>query len=371
MVALEGLVVYYVSKKIGMRKFAVMNTDDGLEEELTWDEIETATCKLGIHIEGVSTRGWHGGAANPLVIDKVEVSIPVAAKSLRSVKLKALTGVDISVSGDCIVSVDWVLPADKKMRAVRFSDYGTSCGANLFSKKVVDWYMPKEPAYLTVILDDKIDVHPKTFKGIHSTDVVFDLREVTKPTIVEAVYLEVIQCITYTADIRRKVQDNLERLDFWIGVRVVNSGLIGSSNEQKLSDCVFDTEAVTKKVYARYGKDFAKVCSKYVPKIENYEYRNDALSVYLNRLLGVKRPVLSCNDFDALWAEFSDRTQECCMLNIIKNHTVGGEPKALHRLRNFIRYFGVNNEIKKNFVTFYKRMNDILIQMGRERGIIS
>lgn len=363
--------MYYVSKKIGMRKFAVMNTDDGLEEELTWDEIETATCKLGIHIEGVSTRGWHGGAANPLVVSNIEVALPVSAKSLKSVKLKALSGVDIGVSDGCIVSVDWLVPDDSKMRVVRFSDYGTSCGANVFSKKVVEWYMQKQPSYLTVVLDDKIDVHPKTFKGISSTDIVFDLREVTKPTIVEAVYLEVIQRLTYTADIRRKVLDKPERMDFWIGVRIANAGLIGSTNEQKLTDCVHDAGAVTKQVYARYRKDFIKVCNKYVPKIENHQYRNNSIGIYVNRLLGVKRPMLSCNDFDIIWEEYADRKQECCMLIILQNHTSGGEPKALVRLRHFIQYFGVNKEIKENFVTFYKRMNDILIQMCRERGIIS
>lgn len=362
--------MYYVSKKIGMKKFAVMNTDDGIEEELTWDEIEVATCQLGIQIEGVTVRGWHGGANNPLVVDTVEVALPVSAMPLKSVKLKALTGVDVSVSDNCIVNVDWVIPADRKMRVVRFSDYGTSCGANIFSKKVVAWYMQKEPSYLTVILDDKIDVHPKTFKGINCTDIVFDLREVTKPTIVEAVYLESIQRITYTSDIRRKVLDRPERLDFWVGVRICNAGLIGSTNEQRLSDCVSNVAEVTKQVYARYRKDFTKVCTKYVPKIESHEYRNRALAVYLNRLLGVKRHMLSCNDFDAVWSEFSDRTQEGCMRNIIKNHTVGGEPIALARLVYFIKYFGVNDEIKKSFVTFYKRVNDAFIQMGRERAII-
>lgn len=374
--------MYYIKQKLGMKKFVVKNTDDNTEEVLSWDEVEIAVCQLGIKIEGVYTRSWHGGSAGPLVVYKVDVYVPPSERTGKEAKLKMLNGVDIKTNNGYIASVSWQKPRDGKMRVVRLSDYGRTLGVAALTSHILGVWSKLEPSYLTVILDDKLEVMPKTFKKIgdlysrKNLDIVIDLREVTKPSIINAFYREFTDTCG-PPDHWRYIKDKQDRLDLWAGICLINNGLpYKSEGMYRPSEFISDIPFTKPRLLAMFSKEFASLATKYVFTSSEFWATSDPVLNYLDWIRHDGKFYLMSDDFATIWRvyntpqEYNKSAKDVMNLSwLLQSCCDRSMPKAVVRLERYINIFGASADVAKYFIGFYRRANASILEWAQSMGI--
>lgn len=187
----------FVSKRLGSCDYAVFDTDDGVEEVINYDGLNSVIGEYGIDISGVHVHRIDkpGAGQWDFWIDKISVFQPAETLSKEQLKLKMLLNVTMSMFGDCITGILWDAWQIIDPVTIRLSDYGKSCSSRLLSGN--------ETAcchVVTIVLDDKIKLDPDAFVlepadlgmienlGRKSYGVVLDLREMTDLEAVRSVY---------------------------------------------------------------------------------------------------------------------------------------------------------------------------------------
>lgn len=174
-------ILLYVSRYIDRGTYGVVDTDDGIEEQIDICGISDAVCLHGVRIAGVTpviNKRFNKGYVTE---DGVRVYQPVETLSPLQVKTKVLKHIDVKVYKSMITGIDIDIGAIEDKVQLRLSDFGTFCADYILSgnnhgvrDKVV------------LILDDKITFGKKTFKlrqcdnsfvGIRDAGVMFDLSE--------------------------------------------------------------------------------------------------------------------------------------------------------------------------------------------------
>lgn len=198
----------FISRNVGTDKYGVVDTDDNVEEVLTWSELVHAVLDCGLEIAG-APRGMVGGT--PVVAKAVPYQHESYATPLMS-KTSLLRHVDITVWRSMITRVFWrAEEADGPIR-IRLSDFGDSCAdCMLLDNNISAW-----GNRVTLVLDDKITLSDCTFTlrnpnmsaiGAESAlRVALDVRDVTRIDTIKMVYRYLSQ-----ASIIHYIEDSDER----------------------------------------------------------------------------------------------------------------------------------------------------------------
>lgn len=360
----------YVSRKIGANKFGVFDTDDGTEGILTLKELEHVVLDLGLEITGVAVRDKvYSSKGRTRVIESIRPYMPPEAETRGIVRIKILYGVEICINAGCIVSVKWN-DIEYKNRTLCLSNFGTSCGADIFSEMVEKYkYEDVRESGLTLVIDDKIEVDRKTFKGITLLDVTFDLSRVTKRNTVNSFYTAVCDKAHPTWDMLKYVIDQQDRKEEWFGVRMINFGVPYGGN---ISRYVKNFTHVQEFILAKYKNEFSRFLDKYDFSLREEDSLGNIAKAVSEHLMSMKRTkadLNSCQDFWPLWNDFV-LSQGGRNLRDILVYASNGYTTQVRRFINYLTYFNTSEEVRELFVQFYHKANAILREKALQRGII-
>lgn len=360
----------YVSRKIGANKFGVFDTDDGTEDILTLKELKHIVLDLGLEITGVASRDKvYSSKGRTRVIESIKPYMPPEAETRGIVRVKILYGVEIRINAGCIVSVQWN-NAEYKNRTLRLSNFGTSCGADIFSEMVERYkYEDVGESGLTIVIDDKLEVDKKTFKGITLLDVTFDLSGVTKRNTIDSFYTAVCDKSHSNWDMLKFVIDQQNRKEEWFGVRMINFGVPYGGN---ISRHVQNFTHVQKFILEKYKDEFFRFLDKY-----DFSLRPDdsvgniskAVTEHLTAMETIKADLNSCQEFEPLWNDFVMSKGSNNLRGIIL-YASNGYTASVRRFLNYLIYFNTSQEMRDLFVRFYHKVNSMLQEKASQRGII-
>lgn len=164
--------------------YAIVDTDDGVEEVVDWNTLCYICSDLFMSIEGVTVDGIDG----IVYIDFVKpVQEPGVSIDLQT-KTQMLKRVTVTTYKSYITSIrcnffDVTTPV-----SLRLSDFGKICADRLFYFRGAKIEHP-----ITIILDDNVSFGPcsfKTFEPLMTSDlaVSFDIREITRDSVAEIIY---------------------------------------------------------------------------------------------------------------------------------------------------------------------------------------
>lgn len=361
----------YISRFVGLRGYGVVDTDDGVEEILSRQQLEEAVIKYGIEIKGVITksRNWEHWIA------KVEVYQPPESVIKQQAKSKVLLGVDVKVFDDRITAIEWTASPNDKERVVRLSDYGTHVGAKVLNRMSVVYNKhTTAKSFLTIILDDKLTCDNKAFMNASSTDVKFDLREVTENRIAFIFYNNYITQYTTDADMTDHIIDVPDRFDYYFGVKACNFGIDYDPGANSLSLHVSDVKTVIKDIGERYHAEFMSLSSQYTfDLLEDDEFgsiRRD-ISEQLEMYMTEHQNIIRSWDFDLLWKVYDDNDSIRPLSHALGSNIKSPYTKQLARFVNYLMYFEQPDELKAEFVKLFHRILDRMFQLCIENDWLS
>ena len=214
----------YISRQVGEDDFGVVDTDDGVEQAISFSGICHCVSELGLSIAGVATEELPFGR----FVHDITVYQPEWSLSREQVRLQLLLNVSIVVYKSMITKIAW--DADKILKPVtiRLSDFGTQLGKNiLLGNKFVGRHV------ITLVLDDKLQHNDEdsgyvgfpeglligdTDLGVNGMGVMFDLRELSNSSVVRLLY-DGLYSMAFRGDIsemRASILDNEVRKNLLI-----------------------------------------------------------------------------------------------------------------------------------------------------------
>lgn len=145
----------YISRQLGLNDFCVIDTEDGVEERVTRNQLRKYCFKDGIIIHGVS--GVYGVDDRLTGINVVPYDIALVSRQMT--KLSLLGGVKIETDGDIIYSISVNSDKLKAGTSIRLSDYGTFCSDTAFDQLVDKNYLR---IGLVLVFDDFIKLSERS-----------------------------------------------------------------------------------------------------------------------------------------------------------------------------------------------------------------
>lgn len=177
----------YVSRYCGAGGYGVVDTDDDVEEIVTFGYLQMlASTAPDVHIYGVNTVGK--------TVSMIAPYQPSATMSRDQLKLQLLHRVDVTVYKSTVTGILWNNDGLIGRPRIRLSDFGKFCGEFVLccNTEVADTRME-------LVIDDKISISETSFRPhkyhsfseyMHETGVVFDLRELHDEGRAEMVYMQ-------------------------------------------------------------------------------------------------------------------------------------------------------------------------------------
>ena len=184
----------YISRYIGFNNYGVVDTEDGLEDVVSADDIKNAVFRAGLTIEGVEVAfGIRTGMRDRLV-DILAYQNPATVTRLQAKTTVALN-TEVVVYDGKIVSIRWRKDSIKKPVTIRLSDFGVDCG-----ERILYGNYESRKHKITLIIDDKVRLNENTLlcRGLFGEHRVIgelglgmkiDLREVTDKDFAQMIYL--------------------------------------------------------------------------------------------------------------------------------------------------------------------------------------
>lgn len=245
-------VMLYISRSLGVGKWAVTDTDDGVEEAVTSSKLQEAL-KSGIEIKGaelVRRRSSHGVSSRgvPSTYVKVSIYVPPEELSPKSVKAFALKGLNIPVRNGEILGVGFKFGAIGVNQRIRLSDYGDRC-ANFIFTTAVGISVP-----VVIVFDDKVAVKRYTFRNVFKfSSILIDISEVTKDSVAKYLYDEYyVEYRGNVTGVGRHIIDNKRRAKLFECI-----GAVYHDETRNYVPMREDVLAVAK----FFEKNFKRICS--------------------------------------------------------------------------------------------------------------
>ena len=140
----------YISRYIGKHRYGVYDTDDGVEEEVSKQDLTKVACIFGIDIEGIVYKRTTimGGMR---IIDTVSPYQSVDSVSSLQTKTLMLYGVDIKTWKNMITSVRYDVGRVTAPVDIRLSDFGS-----VVADRILFGNSESSCGKVTLILDDKL-----------------------------------------------------------------------------------------------------------------------------------------------------------------------------------------------------------------------
>lgn len=192
--------------------YGVVDTDDGIEELWDEDHLGMAINTHHLAIAGAPEEYKLGDIMKPY-------QAPETVSKLQ-VKTKLVKQVDVTVHKDAITSITWDATKLSEPVSIRLSDFGDQCDDFLFYGRYIQGGYP-----VTFVFDDRLMVvRPMAFRlelsdmsygrasrymggrGWLSLGIRFDLRELTKDSLAEIIYSQLLKYNTLDAVIDSKAR---------------------------------------------------------------------------------------------------------------------------------------------------------------------
>lgn len=218
----------YVSRRVGKDKFGIVDTDDGVEEVCSMQDIVAIASQVpDIDIKGITIRRVVYRGQSSIHIDRVEIYQNPSFSSTAQVKMRILRGIDIRTSNGAIVAISAPGHSSDTPIIVCLNDFGDKCGENILFGMSRNTDRP-----LVLVIKDGMQLRRNSLSGCLSFNVKIDITAVTDDKLVSTVYHTRAYRDDYGHDyslLKSFIIDNPSRLDFYMGLMVVNRGKAKSS----------------------------------------------------------------------------------------------------------------------------------------------
>lgn len=344
----------YISRLASGENYGVMDTDDGVEEIVSFKELKRIVLKDKVGIKGVSVVRHQtlksllgqtdGTVLRPEYSIEVEVYQPVAERSLKQVKNATISGVNVIKNGDIVTGIK--VSAVGQPVTIRLSDFGTKFDNYVFSKH------PRgiSGLQLTFILDDSIKCTARSFM-YWETYCTMDVSGVTDIRIINNLVSSMFKenyAFTY---IRDQLIASKEIKDYIYGVMLLNGCEFKSYNAT-----MGGIDAVRKSFDQAGVALLHKYCIKEFSGLSKCKFIFNCSGSGLSRAKTVAsraRHEVDFSDF-VQWRKFildeADRYKSHLLSQLRQTTTLNKE--MLLRLENYLKYFNVADPVKKEVVQF-------------------
>lgn len=179
----------YISRFVGLQKYGVVDTDDGVEEVCDMSDLFDAVCKHELDIAGiVPDRYWGSTGVNSALTRQftertISVYQPNDTMSQLQVKTKVLKKISVLIYNGVLVSLTWNPKELTEPVTLRLSDFSKSLGDCFLARNSFSGQH-----HVTLILDDSLEFTEYSFRRRHyggltesfsSIGVLFDMRELS------------------------------------------------------------------------------------------------------------------------------------------------------------------------------------------------
>lgn len=206
----------YISRYVRRDSFGVVDTSDGVEEVVTYDELHHICTDLGIDVCGVELvevdNLMHLGCVEPYQMN--EYVRP------NQTKLRMIHKIEVRTYKSIVTNIVWnnndiVVPV-----RIKLSDLGRVCGDCVFSGNYHSGVHK-----VTLVLDDSVEILDSAFKvrmtddsfmSVNGVGVMIDVRGIKSEDKALKAYRSFFN--GDVATLVRSVIDNLERKDRIVGV---------------------------------------------------------------------------------------------------------------------------------------------------------
>lgn len=347
----------YVSRYVGQTKYGVVDTDDGVETVVTYQDLTEYVINNGLDIKGVTIGYTVRKRRRVPYLSSVKVYQNDSFLTGKQAKTKTLRGVDIISNNGQIAQINVGADGLKQPVRIKLSDFGTSCGEYIFK------HMPfLSNNALTIELDDNVAVGAKTLKYFVNRGVVLDMTAVTNPKVVEYVAHELSSQDRWLERSTVSVIDTPQRMDFYIAETILNRPMNGVPKIKSISDVVSDPIAVNALITKKHRSEFKGVSRAQFIASKSIKWANDTKR-FVNWLASYGCLTKSDN-YETLVNRSCLGVLACLRECSTCNNNV------LLRFENYLRYFTPTEEIQNAFIQLFHSASQWLFDIGLVEGWI-
>lgn len=344
----------YISRFVGQSKYGVVDTDDGTETIITHKELWEYCIDLHMDIKGVRLGTTVSRNKEKLCIKDVDVYQCPDFVTKEQAKLNVLRGITIKTYGSQIVSVFADRNVVPKGTRVRLSDYGTSCGE----------YILKGMPYgcvpiVTLVLDDKIAITGKSLKYFPDRCMCVDMHEVKSQKTVDFVCRELVSSSRILNTVWSVVLDTADRMDYYIGVAVLNRS--GNQNPEitNIGDIVSNSVNTNRLIAKRFRREFESISKAQFMAIKNNRWATTAKEFAKWLANPLNAGLMTFHDYKSL--------RMSNFINIFKvlRELSTSNKSVLTRFENYVKYFDATPEIQQAYIHLCESAGNWLLQYAK------
>lgn len=206
----------YVSRRVGLGKIGIVDTDDGVETIVGMIELSSMLSSTGLDIKGIKLRKTKLSFTDFRVMGAINVYQSDMYRTLNQAKVCALLKVDVTLFRGVISCISWDNDNIDKPVTVVLSNLASRCGDLVFySQKWVGEHK------VTFVIDNFIEFGEFAFRGSRESQkitwdgigVKFDLRELTDDNKALLIYSAVANSLAEYVDFPETIIDNEARME--------------------------------------------------------------------------------------------------------------------------------------------------------------
>lgn len=337
----------YISQQLTRNKYLVMDTDDGVEEEVTSADLLDYT-KRGLDIKGVT---YEREGINY----SFRVSVYTESNSICA-KFRMMYGIEMSASNRVLKKFS-ISCENVKSCTIRLSDYFDSIDAFCFSS-----CYSKQDRNIIIILDDKLTINPKAFNSFYTNTVQFDFRELSNDKLVSKICTRVYETVLNSNldCYYKRVIDNPFRRELNIMINILTSGKPTENRPTSLRGDEFlnysqDVNNTLQKLYNNEFKALGSINDFYWSDSSEPRYYRSTDSSNKARISQVKRRLGIFNLGDTSLRNVNFLLKDDTMFKIasvVGQYTTVNK-NSIKRLTNYIYYFKIH--CNKVYMDYYIR----------------
>lgn len=247
----------YISRQVTRAKFAVVDTDDNVEQLADWGELYDCVVNKGLDIKGVDIHYNSGIGNNGMYA--CSITPYMAETNGKYAKLSMLYGVNMIVTNNCLTKFS--LNANVRNCTINLSDYCDSIAdyATDYCNKPSGSNCDK----IILVLDSSINVSSKAFKNLSGSSIVH--IDVSKCSDKVANY--VYKCVfgtyplyDYEPSKTGIIDTNLTRMYYHIAMHIVTYGFTyDMRNTKRIEDVIYYSDELNNLVEKSLSKVFSQL----------------------------------------------------------------------------------------------------------------
>lgn len=332
----------YISRVGADGKFMVLDTDDNIETPVTYDQLTKIVSINRLEVAGVECdeEGFIG---------RVVPYQDMRYYSTLQAKTKTMLGVDIHTYKDEITSIvvnDKVVNNLQHPVKIRLSDFG---------KRICEFAIFMYSAhpgmrFVTLILDDKVEIIGRSSTCVGSIGFRWDIREVKNQETVEYIYRGLTE--SSLIDVQnwpRFLIDSSERYTLWFcAARLGSTEAACKETVKKAFALMPDKKALSAAVGEIYKEEFAELASR---SFDFGRVSIGQIEVLYNLVRGLGNKPFPHSDYEFLRGYFIPAFSHTRRL------TMAGFAK-FQRFENYVRFFEAPDDIQDLYIQFCEHVRE-------------